>query len=197
MEKDKKKTLTISSNLTKKIDTSSISSGGKKSFSIEKKKVFRSSKQFKKPSVSTNISLNQDNKKKNFARKFIEQQATKDFIKKDNKPAGKSKLKLKAPIDKRDFKLTVSRALNVEEIEIKQRSLASVKRARLKEKKRPDGEEKKEFKKVIREVKIPEQITIQELSNRMAEKSGDIVKFLFNMKVVATINHNIDKDTAE
>ena len=197
MEKDKKKTLTISSNLTKKIDTSSISSDGKKSFSIDKKKTFRPNKHFKKPSGSPNISFNQDNKKKNFARKFVEQQATKDFIKKDNKPAGKSKLKLKAPIDKRDFKLTVSRALNVEEIEIKQRSLASVKRARLKDKKRPDGEEKKEFKKVIKEVKIPEQITIQELSNRMAEKSGDIIKFLFNMKVVATINHNIDKDTAE
>ena len=75
--------------------------------------------------------------------------------------------------------------------------MASVKRARLKEKKKPDGEEKKEFKKVIKEVKIPEQITIQELSNRMAEKSSDIIKFLFNMKVVATINHNIDKDTAE
>ena len=29
----------------------------------------------------------------------------------------------------------------------------------------------------------------------MAEKSNDIIKFLFNMKVVATINHNIDKDT--
>ena len=105
-------------------------------------------------------------------------------------------MKLKGPIDKRDFKLTVSRALNVEEIEINQRSLASVKRARLKEKKKPEGEEKKEFKKVIREVKIPEQITIQELSNRMAEKSSDIIKFLFNMQV-ATINHNIDKDTAE
>ena len=91
----------------------------------------------------------------------------------------------------------MSRALNVEEIEIKQ-SLASVKRARLKQKKnKPEGEDKKEFKKVIREVKIPEQITIQELSNRMAEKSSEIIKFLFNMKVVATINHNIDKDTAE
>ena len=130
--------------------------------------------------------------KKNFTRKFIEQQATKDFIKKDNKPLGKSKLKLKSPVDKRDFKLTVSRALNVEEIEIKQRSLASVKRARLKEKKKPDGEDKKEFKKVIREVRVPEQITIQELSNRMAEKSGDIIKFLFNMKVVANKSH-IDK----
>ena len=46
-------------------------------------------------------------------------------------------------------------------------------------------------------MKIPEQITIQELSNRMAEKSNDIIKFLFNMKVIATINHTIDKDTAE
>ena len=197
MDKYKKKTLTISSNLKKKIDTSSISSSGKKSFSIEKKKPFRPNKQFNKSNIEPNIDTKQDFKKKNFARKIVERQATKDFIKKDNKPAGKSKLKLKGPIDKRDFKLTVSRALNVEEIEIKQRSLASVKRARLKDKKKPDGEEKKEFKKVIREVKIPEQITIQELSNRMAEKSSDIIKFLFNMKVVATINHNIDKDTAE
>ena len=197
MEKDKKKTLTISSNLKKKIDTTSIKSSGKESFSVEKKKPFRSTKQFHKSSTAPKIDINQVIKKKNFARKFVEQQATKDFIKKDNKPAGKSKLKLKGPIDKRHFKLTVSRALNVEEIEIKQRSLASVKRARLKEKKKPDGEEKKEFKKVIREVKIPEQISIQELSNRMAEKSSDIIKFLFNMKVVATINHNIDKDTAE
>ena len=197
MDKNKKKTLTISSNLKKKIDTSSIATSGKKSFSVEKRKPFRSNKPLNKTVSAPNINVNPEVKKKNFARKFIEQQATKDFIKRDNKPAGKSKLKLKGPVDKRDFKLTVSRALNVEEIEIKQRSLASVKRARLKDKKKPEGEEKKEFKKVIREVKIPEQITIQELSNRMAEKSGDIIKFLFNMKVVATINHNIDKDTAE
>ena len=198
MEKDKKKTLTISTNLKKKIDTTVISSGNKKSYSVEKKKNFRS-KPINRPSNFNDLNVNKSqNNKKNFARKFVEQQATKDFIKKDNKPAGKSKLKLKGPVDKRDFKLTVSRALNVEEIEIKQRSLASVKRARLKEKKsKPDGDEKKEFKKVIRDVKIPEQITIQELSNRMAEKSSEIIKFLFNMKVVATINHNIDKDTAE
>ena len=198
MDKDKKKTLTISSSLKKKIDTSAISTSGKKSFSVNKKKPLRPSKNFNRVNPVANTDLNKDLKKKNFTRKFIEQQATKDFIKKENKPAGKSKLKLKTPIDKRDFKLTVSRALNVEEIEIKQRSLASVKRARLKEKKnKPDSDEKKEFKKVIREVKIPEQITIQELSNRMAEKSNEIIKFLFNMKVVATINHNIDKDTAE
>ena len=199
MEKDnKKKTLTISSGLKKKIDTSAISTDGKKSFSVKKKEPFRGSKNFNRPNQNPNTSKNPEIKKKNFARKFIEQQATKAFIKKDDKPTGKSKLKLKGPIDKKDFKLTVSRALNVEEIEIKQRSLASVKRARLKEKKNnPNSEEKKEFKKVLRDVKIPEQITIQELSNRMAEKSNDIIKFLFNMKVIATINHVIDKDTAE
>ena len=198
MEKDKKKTLTISSDLKKKINTTFISPSNKKSFSVEKKKPVRSNKSFKRNSQNLTQNVGQNIQKKNFTRKFAEQQATKDFINKDNKPAGKSKLKLKGPIDKRDFKLTVSRALNVEEIEIKQRSLASVKRARLKEKKnKPDTDEKKEFKKVIRDVKIPNQITIQELSNRMAEKSNEIIKFLFNMKVVATINHNIDKDTAE
>ena len=95
MEKHKKKTLTISKNLKKKIDTTSISSSGKKSFSVEKKKPFRPNKQFNKPGTTPFTSTNQDIKRKNFARKFVEQQATKDFIKKENKPAGKSKLKLK------------------------------------------------------------------------------------------------------
>ena len=89
MEKDKKKTLTISSGLKKKIDTSSISTSGKKSFSVEKKKPFRHNKSVSKSSVVPKTNINPDIKKKNFARKFIEQQATKDFIKKDNKPAGK------------------------------------------------------------------------------------------------------------
>ncbi len=125
MEKDKKKTLTISSNLKKKIDTSAISTGKKKSFPVEKKKPFKTGKVFNKSNQAFNQNINQDlRKKKNPARKFIEQQTTKDFIKKDNKPTGKSKLKLKSPIDKRDFKLTVSRALNVEEIEIKQKEFS-------------------------------------------------------------------------
>ena len=119
----------------KKIDTSSISSDGKKSFSVKKREPFRGNKNSNRSNQIFNQVKSPDLKKKNFARKFVEQQATKSFIKKDDKPTGKSKLKLKGPIDKRDFKLTVSRALNVEEIEIKQRSLASVKRARLKEKK--------------------------------------------------------------
>ena len=44
MSKDKKKTLTISSNFKKKIDLSAITSSGKKSFSVDKKKPFRPKK---------------------------------------------------------------------------------------------------------------------------------------------------------
>ena len=64
MEKDKKKTLTISSNLKKKIDTSSISTSGKKSFSVEKKKPFRSNKPFNKSPSAPNFSINPENNKK-------------------------------------------------------------------------------------------------------------------------------------
>ena len=93
MEKEKKKkTLTISSNLTKKIDKSFISTDGKKSFFVEKKKSFKSNKGPRRTQPPGQI-IDPELKKKNFARKFIEQQTTKDFIKKENKPAGKSKLK--------------------------------------------------------------------------------------------------------
>ena len=195
-EKNKKKTLTTSSNVSKKIDLSSLSSDGKKTFAIEKKPPFRSSRDNKSSSNSSTFKK-PTTIKKNVVRKFVEQQATKNFVKKDENGPSKTKLKLDPLSAKRDFKLTISRAMNVEEIEIKQRSLASVKRSRLKDKKSENSEDKKNIKKVIKDVNIPEQITIQELSNRMAERSADVIKFLFNMKVVATINHVIDKDTAE
>jgi translation initiation factor IF-2 len=195
-QKDKKKTLTISTNISKKIDISSLSRDGKKTFSIEKKAPFRSSRDNKSTSGSGTFKKTVP-VKKNVVRNFIEQQATKNFVKKDDKGPSKTKLKLDPLSTKRDFKLTVSRAMNVEEVEIKQRSLASVKRSRLKDKKTDNFDDKKDIKKVIKDVNIPEQITIQELSNRMAERSADVIKFLFNMKVAATINHVIDKDTAE
>ena len=195
-QKNKKKTLTLSTNVTKKIDLSSLSSDGKKTFSIEKKIPFRSTRD-NKSNLGSSAFKKPTTIKKNVVRKFVEQQATKNFVKKIEKGAQKAKLKLDPLSAKRDFKLTVSRAMNVEEIEIKQRSLASVKRSRLKDKRVENSDDKREIKKVIKEVNVPEQITIQELSNRMAERSADVIKFLFNMKVVATINHVIDKDTAE
>jgi len=80
----------------------------------------------------------------------------------------------------------------------RERSLASVRRARLKEKKNQDSEKAKiETKKIVHEVNIPGKITIQELSNRMAMQASNIIKHLLGMGVVATINHTIDADTAE
>ena len=70
MEKDKKKTLTISSNLKKKIDTTSITSSGKKSFSVEKKKPFRNNKSLNKPFSTPNTNINPDTKKKKCYKKI-------------------------------------------------------------------------------------------------------------------------------
>lgn len=51
--------------------------------------------------------------------------------------------------------------------------------------------------KVVHEVVIPETITVQELANRMAEKSSDVIKRLMSMGVMVTINQPIDADTAQ
>ena len=51
--------------------------------------------------------------------------------------------------------------------------------------------------KIVRDVTIPEVITVQELANRMAERGADVVKALMKMGVMATINQTIDADTAE
>ncbi len=51
--------------------------------------------------------------------------------------------------------------------------------------------------KIIKEVVIPEVITVQELANRMAEKSADVIKKLMTLGVMATINQPIDADTAQ
>ena len=85
-----------------------------------------------------------------------------------------------------------------EALDGRERSLASVKRARLKEKKSQETVSKKiETKKIVHEVNIPNKITIQDLSNRMAIQASIIIKHLLDMGVAATINHTIDADTAE
>ena len=92
-------------------------------------------------------------------------------------------------------KLTISQALDDTELE-RVRSLASVKRAREKERNRA-REESGESTKRIRDVTIPDAITVQELANRMAERAGEVIKKLMSMGVMATINQVIDADTAE
>ena len=105
--------------------------------------------------------------------------------------------KLKVGSKKRDVKLTVSRALS-DEIEARERSLASVKRAREKENKSQNKDQNKDnLKPVKRDINIPEAITVRELANRMAEQSSNVIKYLFGMGVTVTINQTLAADTAE
>ncbi len=127
-------------------------------------------------------------------RKLAEQRATKR-LKGDSE--SKDKKILKSGSKKRELKLTVSRALS-DEIEARERSLASVKRARQKEIKNLSKEEVQEnLKPVKRNINIPEAITVRELANRMAEQSSNVIKFLFGMGVTVTINQTLAADTAE
>ena len=127
-------------------------------------------------------------------RKLAEQRATKRL---KNDGDGKDKKTLKSGTKKRELKLTVSRALS-DQIEAKERSLASVKRARLKENKILSKVQNQEsLKPIKRDINIPEAITVRELANRMAEQSSNVIKFLFGMGVTVTINQTLAADTAE
>jgi translation initiation factor IF-2 len=126
-------------------------------------------------------------------RKLAEQRATKRLKGENGEKDKKSKIGGK----KRELKLTVSRALS-DEIESKARSMASLKRAKLKENRTLTKEEIKEsLKPVKRDINIPEAITVRELANRMAEQSSNVIKHLFGMGVTVTINQTLAADTAE
>jgi len=73
----------------------------------------------------------------------------------------------------------------------------SRKRKRHKLKQQQLEQSQKEYKKVSREVILPEFISVSDLSDRMSEKANDLVKKLFTMGMVATSNQVIDADTAE
>ena len=125
-------------------------------------------------------------------RKLAEQRATRRL--KGN--AGDKDSKSKSG-NKRELKLTVSRALS-DEIEARSRSMASLKRAKLKENRELTKEEIKEsLKPIKKDINIPEAITVRELANRMAEQSSNVIKHLFSMGVTVTINQTLAADTAE
>ena len=94
-------------------------------------------------------------------------------------------------------KLTVTRALDDDE-GARARSLAALKRAREKERRsHMSGMQRDAQPKQVRDVVVPEAITVQELANRMAEKGSDLVKSLFKMGMPVTLTQTIDQDTAE
>ena len=208
---NKKTKLTISGTAKKSIKNIEIAkTQGKNSVVIEKSKKNFVKKSFSLKSSNTgvkpksNSSFNRGSPlKSSFGaktppisndferRKLAEQRATKR-LKGNNE--GK---KLKSSTKKRELKLTVSRALS-DEIEARERSLASVKRAREKEQKNLSKDENKEnLKPVKRDINIPEAITVRELANRMAEQSSNVIKYLFGMGVTVTINQTLAADTAE
>ncbi len=91
-------------------------------------------------------------------------------------------------------KLTVTKALD-DEGGARARSLAALKRSREKDKRshQSGGQQTKQ----VRDVVVPETITVGELAIRMAERGADLVKALFKMGMPVTVNQTIDQDTAE
>ena len=98
--------------------------------------------------------------------------------------------------DRRGGRIDVQAAIEGEDD--RSRSIASMRRARERERRQQElarlrsGQER-----VVRDVVLPETITVQELANRMAARGGEVVKALFRMGVMATLTQSIDADTAE
>ena len=91
---------------------------------------------------------------------------------------------------RRSGRLTIGEALD--DRGPKQRSLASIRRARKKQQQVSEAPQK-----IFREVTIPEVISVQELANRMSERAVDVIKVLMKLGIMATANQTIDADTAE
>ncbi|WP_426410739.1 translation initiation factor IF-2 [Bradyrhizobium ganzhouense] len=89
-------------------------------------------------------------------------------------------------------RLTVVTALNADEV--RERSIASFRRRTQRLKGHASNEPKE---KLIREVVIPEAITIQELANRMAERAVDVIRMLMKQGAMHKITDVIDADTAQ
>jgi translation initiation factor IF-2 len=105
----------------------------------------------------------------------------------------------KAPLAgdrRREGRIDVAAAMEGEDE--RSRSLASVRRARERERRQAELQRLRSgSERVVRDVVIPETITVQELANRMAARGGEVVKALFRMGVMATLTQTIDADTAE
>ena len=91
-------------------------------------------------------------------------------------------------------KLSVTKALDDND-SVRVRSLAALRRAREKEKRafNAGGPAAKQ----VRDVVVPETITVAELANRMAERAADVIKALFKMGAPSAVTDSIDQDTAE
>ncbi|MBI1404699.1 MAG: translation initiation factor IF-2 [Caulobacter sp.] len=110
---------------------------------------------------------------------------------------GKAISRTRGEPKRREGRLTIQAVAGDDEGAVERmRSLASVRRAREREKEKRRGGATEQAR-AAREVIIPDVITVQELSNRMAVRGVDIIKFLMREGVMLKINDVIDSDTAE
>ncbi len=93
---------------------------------------------------------------------------------------------------RRSGKLTIANATNEDG---RVRSLAAMKRRQERDKRRMSGHSG-EREKIVRDVHVPDAITVQELANRMAERVAAVVKVLMQNGIMATQNQAIDPETA-
>ena len=148
---------------------------------------YRGSSSFRSSPSQVNTNFTPLNKNKTFENK---NKKTPELKKQQPK---KSTLK---PNDDDFSKIDAKKILEQEEQEYDRfPSLAKIKRAREKEK--LQSQDQNDTNKISREVSIPEIITVQDLANRMAEKTADVVKSLMKMGVMANAAQSLDADTAE
>lgn len=138
------------------------------------------------------------------AHKGIKRSSDSEEDEEDNTTEPRSSLSKKVPIIKKDIKelkgkyvsgagrVSIYNAFNEES---RTRSLTSIKRA--KQKNKNSIQNSSETRAVIKEVILPETISVQELSSRMAIRAGEVIKTLMKLGVMATANQVIDADTAE
>jgi translation initiation factor IF-2 len=108
------------------------------------------------------------------------------------RPAAPPKTTAKPAPQKQRGRLTLVTALNADDV--RERSIASFRRRTQRLKGHASNEPKE---KLIREVTIPEAITIQELANRMAERAVDVIRLLMKQGQMVKITDVIDADTAQ
>jgi translation initiation factor IF-2 len=97
---------------------------------------------------------------------------------------------------RRESRIDILAAMEDEDERI--RSIASLRRARERERRQQElARLRSGAERVVRDVVVPETITVQELANRMAARGSEVVKALFRMGVMATLTQTIDGDTAE
>ena len=176
--------------------------------SSRQEEVFRNKKYQTKESKSSE-SVNKPLQTKNFSTQKSERQTLnsvidanrEDTTKRTNTKKQRADLKKQLSLGKintrrQTGKMTIQQAYEDEE---RQRSLASIRRAREKEKKSLEEKTTVDLnnKPIVREVKIPEFITVQDLANRMAARVAEVIKVLIKNDIAATATQTIDSDTAE